>query len=242
VNSYSALIGTDASLALVNAAQTWYATPLRPPGLPILSAAAPFKEGYQSPDNYVDLSAGTIAIKDVADLYMNPNTVAAIRLNGEELKDWLEHSAEVFNKIDPDNPEPQPLLNRHVPSYVFDVISGITYNIDITQTARFGARGKKREDAKRIVNLRYNGAPITSDQTFIVITNNYRTGSGHLARNPNAGLLGAPDQTRDIIVRYILAEKEIEIKTPHLVLRPHRCARGRDIRKLPGGGTLSSGG
>jgi 2',3'-cyclic-nucleotide 2'-phosphodiesterase / 3'-nucleotidase len=54
---------------LVNAAQIWYAAPLLPQGLPVLSAAAPFKEGYQSPDNYVDLSAGTIAIKDVADLY-----------------------------------------------------------------------------------------------------------------------------------------------------------------------------
>ena len=214
VNSYAALIGTDASLALVNAAQTWYATPLLPPGLPILSAAAPFKEGYQSPSNYVDLNAGTIAIKDVADLYMYPNTVAAIQVNGEELKDWLEHSAEVFNKIDPDNPEPQPLLNRHVPSYVFDVISGITYNIDITQPARFGAHGKKREDANRIVNLRYDNTPITADQTFIVITNNYRADSGHLTRNPNAVLLRAPDQTRDVIVRYILAEKEIEIETP----------------------------
>ncbi len=83
VNSYFALIGTDSSLALVNAAQLWYATPLLPAGLPVLSAAAPFKEGYQSPDNYVDLSAGTIAIRDVADLYMYPNTVAAVQVDGD---------------------------------------------------------------------------------------------------------------------------------------------------------------
>jgi 2',3'-cyclic-nucleotide 2'-phosphodiesterase/3'-nucleotidase len=215
VNSYFALIGTDSSLALVNQAQLWYAKPLLPAsGLPVLSAAAPFKEGYQSPDNYVDLAAGTIAIKDVADLYMYPNTVAAVRVSGAELADWLEHAAEVFNKIDPNNPAPQRLLNPHVPSYVFDVISGITYNIDITQPARFGAHGKKREDARRIVNLRYQGMPVQDDQQFIVVTNNYRADSGGIVHDPSAIVLRAPDQTRDVIVRYILAEKTIEVATP----------------------------
>jgi 2',3'-cyclic-nucleotide 2'-phosphodiesterase/3'-nucleotidase len=214
VNSYFALIGTDASLALVNAAQTWYATPLLPAGLPILSAAAPFKEGYQSPDNYVDLAAGTIAIKDVADLYMYPNTVAAVQVTGAQLADWLEHSAEIFNKIDPENPAPQPLFNRHVPSYVFDVISGITYNIDITQPARFGAHGHFRADAHRITNLAYQGNPVTPDQEFVVITNNYRADSGGIVTDPSAVILRAPDQTRDVIIRYILAEKTISVVTP----------------------------
>ncbi len=215
LNSYFALIGTDASLALVNAAQTWYATPLLPPTtLPILSAAAPFKEGYQSPGNYVDLAAGTIAIKNVADLYMYPNTVCAIQVSGAQLQNWLEHSAEIFNQIDPQNPAPQPLLNRHVPSYIFDVISGITYQIDITQPARFGAHGKFRADANRIVNLCYQGTPIAPDQQFIVITNNYRANSGNIIQNPNAVILRAPDQTRDIIVRYILAQKTITVATP----------------------------
>jgi 2',3'-cyclic-nucleotide 2'-phosphodiesterase/3'-nucleotidase len=215
VNSYFALIGTDASLALVNAAQIWYATPLLNTQLPILSAAAPFKEGYQSPDNYVDLQAGTIAIKDVADLYMYPNTVAAVQVNGEELREWLEHSAEVFNQIDPNDPAPQRLFNPHVPSYVFDVISGITYNIDITQPARYGAHGKMNAEAHRITNLCYQGAPITPDQKFVVITNNYRADSGGIIPkdDPDAILLRAPDQTRDIIVRYILAQKIIVVET-----------------------------
>lgn len=218
VNSYFAMIGPDASLALVNQAQTWYATPLLPASvqhLPVLSAAAPFKEGYQSPDDYVDLSAGTIAIKNVADLYMYPNTVAAARVTTEELRDWLEHSASVFNQIDPNDPGPQPLLNPHVPSYVFDVISGVTYDIDITQPARFG-RGKKHEDARRIVNLRYNGVPVTPEQEFVVITNNYRADSGHIVRSPSDIILRAPDQTRDIISRYILTEKTINIETPRV--------------------------
>jgi 2',3'-cyclic-nucleotide 2'-phosphodiesterase/3'-nucleotidase len=216
VNSYFALIGRDTSLALVNAAQLWYAAPLLPAGLPVLSAAAPFKEGYQSPDNYVDLSAGTIAIKDVADLYMYPNTVAALRVNGDTLTEWLERSAQVFNRIDPNEPAPQPLLNRHVPSYVFDVIAGITYQIDITQPARYGAHGKKHESAHRIVNLRYQGVPVRGDQEFIVVTNNYRADSGGITRDPAAVVLRAPDQTRDVLVRYIMAQREIEVETPEV--------------------------
>jgi 2',3'-cyclic-nucleotide 2'-phosphodiesterase/3'-nucleotidase len=216
VNSYFALIGDDASLALVNAAQIWYATPLLPPGLPILSAAAPFKEGYQSPDNYIDLSAGVIAIKDIADLYMYPNTVAAIRVRGDALTEWLEHSAQVFNKIDPDEPAPQPLLNRRVPSYVFDVIAGVTYQIDITQPSRYGAHGKKRESAHRIVNLCYNGAPVGADQEFIVVTNNYRADSGGITHNPADVVLRAPDQVRDVIVRYVLAERELNVAVPRV--------------------------
>jgi 2',3'-cyclic-nucleotide 2'-phosphodiesterase/3'-nucleotidase len=220
VNSYCALIGDDSSLALVNTAQTWYARPLLAgtanAALPLLSAAAPFKEGYQSPDNFVDLAAGTIAIKDVADLYMYPNTVCAVRVNGAQLREWLEHSAEVFNCIDVNDPEPQPLLNPHVPSYVFDVIAGITYQIDISQPARYGAHGKMNSDTRRIVNLRYQGEPVTEDQNFIVVTNNYRADSGGIVPkdDPDAVVLRAPDQTRDVIVRYILQTKVINVAVP----------------------------
>jgi 2',3'-cyclic-nucleotide 2'-phosphodiesterase/3'-nucleotidase len=213
VNSYAALIsGADSSLALVNTAQAWYAAPLLPAGvqgLPVLSAAAPFKEGYQSPDNYVDLAAGTIAIKDVADLYMYPNTVAAVRISGAQLSEWLEHSACIFNQIDPGNPAPQPLLNPHVPSYGFDVISGVTYQIDITKPARRG----QHSDSRRITNLAYRGTPVVAEQQFIVITNNYRADSA-FGHDPNAVVLRAPDQTRDVITRYILGQKEITVATP----------------------------
>jgi 2',3'-cyclic-nucleotide 2'-phosphodiesterase/3'-nucleotidase len=220
VNSYCALIGDDSSLALVNMAQTWYARPLLAgtpnAALPLLSAAAPFKEGYQSPDNFVDLAAGSIAIKDVADLYMYPNTVCAVRVNGAQLREWLERSAEVFNRIDVNDPEPQPLLNPHVPSYVFDVIAGITYQIDISQPARYGAHGKMNFDAHRIVNLRYQSEPVTQEQNFIVVTNNYRADSGGTVPkdDPDAVVLRAPDQTRDVIVRYILQTKVINVTVP----------------------------
>jgi 2',3'-cyclic-nucleotide 2'-phosphodiesterase/3'-nucleotidase len=216
VNSYLALVdGADSSLALVNTAQLWYAAPLLPAAvraLPLLSAAAPFKEGYQSPENYVDLPEGGIAIKDVADLYMYPNTVAALRVTGAQLHNWLEKSACVFNQIDPTNPAPQPLLNPHVPSYSFDVITGITYEIDLTQPARRGTH----KDAQRIVNLAYRGEAVADTDEFVVITNNYRADSGNLVSDPSAIVLDAPDKTQDVIIRYILANKRIRVATPDI--------------------------
>lgn len=220
VNSYAALIGDDSSLALVNAAQLWYAKPLLAgtpsAALPLLSAAAPFKEGYQSANNFVDLAAGSIAIRDVADLYMYPNTVCAIRVNGAELREWLEHSAQVFNRIDVNDPEPQPLLNPHVPSYVFDVITGITYQIDISAPARYGAHGRFNPHGRRIVNLRYQGELVADDQNFVVVTNNYRADSGGVVPkdDPAAVVLRAPDQIRDVIVRYILSRQVIDVAVP----------------------------
>jgi 2',3'-cyclic-nucleotide 2'-phosphodiesterase/3'-nucleotidase len=184
--------------------------------LPLLSAAAPFKEGYKSPDDFVDLAAGTIAIKDVADLYMYANTVVVLRVDGAQLREWLERSATIFATVDLQNPSPQPLLNPHVPSYNFDVIAGVTYQIDITQPPRYKGHGVRDEWAHRIIDLRYRGIPVTADQEFLVVTNNYRADSGGIvpANDPSAIVLRAPDQTRDVIIRYILTEKTVDVQNP----------------------------
>jgi len=98
-----------------------------------------------------------------------------------------------------------------VPSYSFDVIAGITYRIDITQPARHG----KHRDARRITSLEYQGQPVTGDQNFIVITNNYRADSA-FAENPSTVVLRAPDQVRDVLTRYVLAQSEITISAPQI--------------------------
>jgi len=88
INTYFALVADDPCVQLVNAAQLWYvkrliaATPALA-GLPILSAAAPFKSGGRGgPDYYTDVKAGPIAIKDVADIYLYPNTIRVVKITG----------------------------------------------------------------------------------------------------------------------------------------------------------------
>lgn len=102
--------------------------------LPILSAGAPFKAGGRNGANYyTNIPAGDLAIKNVGDLYLYDNTVQIVKLTGSEVKDWLEMSAGQFNQIDPAKGGDQALLNENFRSYNFDVIDGVTYQVDVTK-------------------------------------------------------------------------------------------------------------
>ncbi len=180
----------------------------------MLSAAAPFKAGGRGgPDYYTDVKAGPIAIKDVADIYLYPNTVRAVKISGAEVREWLERSAGLFKRIDPAVTTEQELIDPAFPAFNFDIIDGVTYQIDVTQPSRYGEDGKvKAPDAHRIVDLRYNGQPIDDKAQFIVATNNYRAGGGgnFPGANGKTIVLDAPDTNRDVIVRYIVQEKVID--------------------------------
>ncbi|WP_411348809.1 bifunctional 2',3'-cyclic-nucleotide 2'-phosphodiesterase/3'-nucleotidase [Paenibacillus sp. WLX2291] len=216
ITSYFALVKDDPSIQIVTNAQKWYLEQKLQgtdyEGLPILSAGAPFKAGGRSgAAYYTDIPAGTIAIKNVSDLYVYPNTVYAVKVNGEEVKNWLEWSAGQFNQIDPSKSGEQALINMDFPTYNFDVIDGVTYQIDVTQPAKYDGKGTVvNESANRIVNLQYNGKPIDPKQEFIVATNNYRASSSKLA-NPDGKriVLAAPDENRQVIIDYIRENKTI---------------------------------
>ncbi len=218
ITSYFALVTDDPSVQIVSNAQIWYVkkliegTPLA--ALPVLSAAAPFKSGGRGgPSAYTDIKPGPIAIKNLADIYIFPNTVRVVKVKGAEVREWLERSAGIFNKIDPAKTEEQALINPAFPSFNFDVIDGVTYKIDVTQASRYDTDGKlAAPDARRIVDLQFEGKPIDDGAEFLIASNNYRAAGGGNFPGTHGGkstVIEAPDLNRDVILRYLVELKSV---------------------------------
>ncbi len=201
MTSYFAEVGDVTALQPVNMAQREYAEHYIAENLPalkdvpVLSAAAPFKSGFGGATDYTDIAAGPLAIRNAADLYLYPNTIAAVKVTGAGLKAWLELSAHRFNRIDPAEREPQELINRKYSGYNFDVIQGgISYLIDVT-----------RPEGDRIRDLRYRQHSVDPQQSFVVVTNNYRaSGGGHFPGMDGSNIvIDSPDMNRTVLIDWV---------------------------------------
>lgn len=210
LHSYFALVQPCATVRLVARAQAAYVARALARSewadLPVLSAAAPFRAGGRGgPENYTVIAAGPLALRHVVDLYLHPNTVTAIAVTGAELALWLERSAGLFRQVRPGLPD-QPLIDEDFPSFNFECIEGVTYQIDLAVPARLDLRGHlAHAGAQRIRNLAFRGHPIAPEARFVLATNSYRTGgSGHFAgAEPGRVILPGTALARDVVLAHI---------------------------------------
>lgn len=201
MTSYFADVGDPGAIQIVNQAQAKYVkdyiTANLPAlaSLPVLSVSAPFKSGFGGGNDYTDVALGNLAINNAADLYLYPNTVYAVKVNGAELKAWLETAAKRFNQINPALTTEQQLVSTF-PGYNFDMFTDadMQYEIDVTQAV-----------GSRIKNLTYQGNPVTAAMEFIVATNNYRaSGGGNFpGLDGTKTVYASPDANRDVLIQYI---------------------------------------
>lgn len=214
--SYLALLQSDPTVQIVNNAQTDYTRRFIQgdpdlADLPVLSAAAPFKVGGRknAPADFVEVEKGDMTFRNAADLYLYPNTLVVVKATGAEVTEWLECSAGMFNQIDPQSEAPQSLVNWDgFRTYNFDTLSGINYQIDLTQPAKYDVDCQSvNPQANRIKNVTYQGKPIDPKAIFLVATNNYRAYSGKFAGTGDDHIaFASPDENRSVLAAYIAAE------------------------------------
>lgn len=214
--SFLSMIQDDPTVQIVNNAQRAYTERFIQgdpdlADLPVLSAAAPFKSGGRKndPASYVEVEKGELTFRNAADLYLYPNTLAVVKANGKEVKEWLECSAGLFNQIDVNSSEPQSLINWNgFRTYNFDVIDGVSYQIDVSQPARYdGDCNLINDQAQRITNLTYRGKAIDPQALFLVATNNYRAYGGKFAGTGDDHIaFASPDENRSVLAAYISEE------------------------------------
>jgi 2',3'-cyclic-nucleotide 2'-phosphodiesterase / 3'-nucleotidase len=208
MSSYFADVGDVSAIAVVNQAQTEYvakyvkASMPQYAKLPVLSMASAFKGGHAGVNDYTDVAAGSLALNNAADLYLYPNSLYAVKVDGAQLKAWLERSATRFHTIDPAKTEPQELVNTGFPTYNFDAITSkdVRYEIDLTKAP-----------GQRIVNLRYLDQAVAPTDEFLVATNNYRASGGgdFPGLDGSKTVLASPDANRDVLIAYLKQVKTL---------------------------------
>ena len=208
MSTYFADVGDPSALQVVNAAQAAYvrdyvkANLPRYADVPVLSVSAAFKAGAAGPADYTDVAPGSLALNNAADLYLYPNALTAVQVDGVGLKAWLEKAANRFNTIDPARTAPQELVNGAFASYNFDTVTDpdLRYEIDVT-----------RAPGSRIAGLTWRGKPVADDQVFLVATNNYRaSGGGNFpGLDGSRTVIAAPDTNRDVLIAYVRAHARL---------------------------------
>ncbi|MGQ4275898.1 bifunctional 2',3'-cyclic-nucleotide 2'-phosphodiesterase/3'-nucleotidase [Pseudidiomarina sp. E22-M8] len=197
----------SSAVQFVQRAQAWQAQQLLTANglaeLPLLSAAAPFDAAFHADDGATSIAAGPITRGAIGDLYRYPNTLDVVKVNGAQLKAWLEHSAEGLSGVATLTDEPSSecwsFINQDFPHYNFDMIMGVHYAIDLREPS-----------GKRIVDLTYKNKPVTTQDEFYVATNNYRANGGGdfpSLDGQNTVAHGA-DMMSDVLLGYVEALPE----------------------------------
>lgn len=145
------------------------------------------------------VARGPVTVRDIAALYEYENTLVVIEVNGQQLKDALEHSAKYFRAYEPNKPAAD-LVDEKIPGYNFDIAEGVSYDLDISKPV-----------GQRIQNLRFHGAPLSMTQKLKLATNNYRVngGGGYAMYKGAPEVFRSSQEIREMIIDWVERHKMI---------------------------------
>lgn len=114
------------------------------------------------------LSAGTVTIAQLSQLYPYENLLRSVRITGAQLRAFLEHSAEYYRTLNADGSAPAGgIVDNKVAGYNYEMLSGADYVLDL-----------RKPVGQRVTSLTIKGRPVGDNETFTLATNNYRQSGG----------------------------------------------------------------
>ena len=112
-----------------------------------------------------NVEPGPIRRCDVSRIYKHANTLYTLEMTGAQLKKYLEWCASIYRTLQ--KGDLTLSFNPEVPVYLFDMLQGVRYQIDVT-----------KEPGERIKGLSWpDGTPVADDDTFVIAVNNFRSTS-----------------------------------------------------------------
>ena len=147
-----------------------------------------------------------ITMRNLVSTYTFPNTLVVKKVTGKILKEYLEKNAEYWTlkngsiAVNKSYESPTPM------HFNYDMIDGIEYTVQVSNPL-----------GSRIIEMKYNGEPVTEDQEFTLVINNYRaSGSGGFDMIRNAPTVKT-DLTNivELLAKYIMEHQTIDITPVH---------------------------
>lgn len=97
-------------------------------------------------DNYIiDIQDRKLTNRDLNQIFY-PAYLSALRVNKQQIIEWLEMSSNIYNSPDGDS---TPLINNQFHSFLFYPIIGLTYDVNISNQPLYDLSGKRNEQVKK---------------------------------------------------------------------------------------------
>lgn len=164
---------------------------------------------------YAEIKEGDICVSDMFNLYKFENMLYTMKLSGQEVKDFLEMSYDLWVNQMKSADDHLLLLNEkdngfgrfRNPSFNFDSAAGLIYTVDVTKS-----RGE-RISIKRMAD----GKPFDLNKQYLVAVNSYRGNGGGDLLTKGAGIPKAELPKRIVFstdkdLRFYLMKRIEEVK------------------------------
>ena len=108
-----------------------------------------------------EIKQGPIRRSDLAKNYKYANDIVICKMNGKQLKKWMEYNASYYNQVKPGDLTIS--FDKNMAVYDFTAFSGVNYEINVS-----------KPDGERIENLTWSdGRPVEEEDVFTVAVTGY---------------------------------------------------------------------